>query len=148
MSIFDIIRSEASEFFKNLKDDFVRPEILLQLPQDDIGDVELFEKIMSYYNVEASYDDFAEFIGNSRVADLEYNPVEYMVLFASKQKGRDDVSNKRVTFLRFCVTNNIAFSEDLFMDYLGWSEDNCVDGELNRWQKMERWLDEGVEVVM
>lgn len=148
MSIFEIIRNEAADFLRNLKDDFVRPEILLQLPQGDIGDVDLFQKIMSYYNVEASYDDFTEFIGDRRIAALEYDPVEYMVLFASKQKSRDDVANKRVTFLRFCVTNNIAFNEDLFVGYLHWTEDNCVDGKLNRWQKMERWLHEGVEEVM
>jgi hypothetical protein len=148
MSIFEIIRNEAAEFFRNLKDDFIRPEILLQLPQGDIGDVDLFQKIMNYYNVEASYDDFTEFIGDRRVAALDYDPVEYMVLFASKKKSRDDVANKRVTFLRFCVTNNIGFNEDLFMNYLEWAEDNCVDCELNRWQKMERWLHEGVEEVM
>lgn len=148
MSIFEIIRNEAVDFLRNLKEDFIRPEILLQLPQDGIYNRDLFEKIMSYYNVKTSHNDFINFMNKRRVTVLEYEPIEYMILFASKQKTRDSISNKRVTFLRFCVTNNIAFNEDLFVGYLHWSEDNCVDGELNRWQKMERWLEEGVEIVM
>jgi hypothetical protein len=121
---------------------------LLQIPQDGIYDMNLFTKIMEYYNVEASHNDFMEFMNNRRIVTLDYTPIEYMVLYASKQKSRDDVANKRVTFLRFCVTNDIVFNEDIFMGYLEWSQDNCVDGKLNRWEKMERWLEEGVVEVM
>lgn len=145
MSLFEIIRTEATEFFKNLKDDFVRPEMLLQIPHDGIYDVNLFKKIMYYYNVEASHKDFIDFMKNRRIVALDYTPVEYMVLYASKQKNKDDLANKRITFLRFCVTNELIFTEDLFIDYLEWSEDNCVDGKLNRWEKMGKWLEYRLE---
>lgn len=146
VSFAEQIREESDELCKNLKEDFVNPEILFDqnyLHDFEQRDREQFEFLCWSYGLkDPSHDDFKEFIEVPSIKELEYARNEYMILYISTYKStyqRDSNSDKRITFLKFCISKDIFFTEAIFRDYLSWSEENYIDSGLSRWKKMEEY---------
>jgi hypothetical protein len=147
VSLADKIREESQDLCRNLKEDFIIPKKMdFDFPKEDEDEQrerEHFEFLCWSYGLkEPSYDDFKAFIEQSHIEALNYSRSEYMIHYISNYKAkyqRDSISNKRITFLKFCVSKDIFFTETFFRDYLFWSDENCKDTTLSRWQKMQKY---------
>jgi hypothetical protein len=141
------IREESEKLRKALKsqnaptieDANVEELVVKEVFEDEQKEKDHFEFLCWTYEMKHTcYEDFKAFIEMEDIKRLKYSMSEYMILYISTYKARfqkDDISNKRITFLKFCISKDVFFTETLFKEYLKWDEENSTSS-LSRWEKM------------